>query len=240
MPPLNPIRIAKSLYWISWPVFLFLWAHPVSYRSTRLAIIVLALFIWTLTLLLWWKSKPIRYLCCGVFILVLLVAILPGRNPNPSHLRDRYVRSLLTYEGTKYVWGGENRLGIDCSGLIRRALIISMLQEGLTTGNPGLIRQSYAMRWFDCTANALKNGHRNQTRQLFASPSIHATDHSKLLPGDLAVTADGVHILAYIGNQTWIEADPGGAVKKLHATEDNDWLQIPIVLLRWEILNDPQ
>jgi hypothetical protein len=235
---MNLRAIAKSLFWMAWPVLLFLWAHPVSYRISRIAIIALALFIWTLAFVLWWKSKPIRYVCLGIALGVLLIAILPGRPPNIPRLRDRYVRCLHSYDGTQYVWGGENRLGIDCSGLVRRGFIMALLQEGVTTFNPGLIRQSYLMRWYDCTANALKNGYRAQTRQLFASPSISSTDHSKLRAGDLAVTADGVHILAYIGNEMWIEADPAGSVRQLKASADSEWLGMPVIFLRWKTLND--
>jgi hypothetical protein len=110
------------------------------------------------------------------------------------------------------------------------------LQEGLATLNPGLIRQSYLMRWYDSTANALKDGYRNQTRQLFPAPNIRDLDHTQLQPGDLAATADGVHILAYLGNQTWIEAAPGAKVRTLKPTDPSDWLTTPVVLLRWQTL----
>ncbi|MBI3986575.1 MAG: C40 family peptidase [Lentisphaerae bacterium] len=33
------------------------------------------------------------------------------------------VQCLRRYEGTLYVWGGENRRGIDCSGLVRKKVI---------------------------------------------------------------------------------------------------------------------
>jgi hypothetical protein len=215
---------------------LFLWAHPVSYRTTRLAIAGLAITIWALALLLWWNVKPVRYLCLLFVVAVLILAIVPGRKADAAALRARYTQCLIAYEGTKYVWGGENRLGIDCSGLVRRGMIIALLKEGVATGNPGLIRESYFMRWFDCSANSLKDGYGNQTRQLFETPSIQKLDHSKLQLGDLAATADGVHILAYLGNERWIEADPGGRVLTLSASDENGWLKLPVVLLRWEIL----
>jgi hypothetical protein len=45
------------------------------------------------------------------------------------------------------------------------------------------------------------------------SKSINALDHEKIMPGDLAVTQNGVHVLAYLGERSWIEADP--ACKKV-------------------------
>jgi hypothetical protein len=74
---------------------------------------------------------------------------------------------------------------------------------------------------------------------LFASSSIDETDHSKLQPGDLAVTTDGVHILAYLGNTTWIEADPIlGKVIKVSVPTDNPWFNRPVAFIRWSWLED--
>ena len=56
-------------------------------------------------------------------------------------LRQKYVDSLVRYEGTKYVWDGENRLGIDCSGLVRKGLIDAAVRAGISTWNPRLIRR---------------------------------------------------------------------------------------------------
>jgi len=34
------------------------------------------------------------------------------------------------------------------------------------------------------------------------------SNHATILPGDLAVTESGSHVLAYLGDETWIEAEP--------------------------------
>ncbi|MFN2599036.1 MAG: NlpC/P60 family protein, partial [Pyrinomonadaceae bacterium] len=52
-------------------------------------------------------------------------------------MRRAYIASLESYEGTRYVWGGENSRGIDCSGLVRRGLINADFHEGVVTANPG-------------------------------------------------------------------------------------------------------
>ena len=44
--------------------------------------------------------------------------------------------------------------------------------------------------------------------ELFRSDSVISSDSSRLRPGDLAVTEDGVHVMAFLGDQRWIEADP--------------------------------
>jgi cell wall-associated NlpC family hydrolase len=137
------------------------------------------------------------------------------------------------------VWGGENRLGIDCSGLVRQGLIQANLQQGITTLNPDLVRQGMAMWWFDLSALALRDGERGWTQRLFRSASINAIDRQQLLPGDLAATVDGQHILAYIGRDRWIEADPGYHKVMIEMVPDSDnlWFRVPVYVLRWHQLD---
>ncbi|MFO1522592.1 MAG: hypothetical protein U1G05_11240 [Kiritimatiellia bacterium] len=40
---------------------------------------------------------------------------------------------------------------------------------------------------------------------------INTMDVSALLPGDLAFTRSGAHVLVYFGDGKWIQADPGPA-----------------------------
>jgi len=199
-----------------------------------MAILGLLFAIWGGSLALWWNLRTVRFAGFAIALVLVAVAAWPGRQADIALLRANYVRSLVSYEGTKYVWGGENRLGIDCSGLVRRGLIDASLGQGLKTANPGLIRQSFLMRWFDCSAHALQKEYRGQTHRLFASPSIQQIDPGILQPGDIAVTATGIHTLAYLGDQTWIEADPGaGRVIKVRASGENEWLKMPVDILRW-------
>jgi hypothetical protein len=89
---------------------------------------------------------------------------------------------------------------------------------------------------------ALREGYRDLARPLFSADSINVLDHSRILPGDVAVTADGVHVLAYLGEQTWIEADPAaGRVIRVRApAPDHGWFNVPVVLIRWRQLSaDP-
>ncbi|MGB7521632.1 MAG: hypothetical protein WA896_18540, partial [Spirulinaceae cyanobacterium] len=85
-------------------------------------------------------------------------------------------------------------------------------------------------------AVALRDEYKNYTKQLFLSPSINELNHNRIKPGDLAVTADGVHILAYIGNQTWIEADPNyqQVIKVKIPEPNNPWFNVPIYTLQWQ------
>jgi hypothetical protein len=61
--------------------------------------------------------------------------------------------------------------------------------------------------------------------------------YAGLVPGDLAVTTSGIHILAYAGDEQWIQADPGiGAVATLSGrTADNRWFDTPVTTHRWQL-----
>lgn len=62
--------------------------------------------------------------------------------------------------------------------------------------------------------------------------------YDTLVPGDLAVTNNGVHILAYIGDGQWIQADPSiGKVATLSGrNDDNTWFRVPVTTHRWQML----
>jgi hypothetical protein len=234
----NILRRFVMAFWrVAWIVVIFLWLHPVSYRWTRITILSLFSFLWGASLVLWWRIRLIKFLCGGLALTVLGFAFWPGVAPDKTRLQQAYTKALLSYKGTKYVWGGENHFGIDCSGLVRRGLIDAMLKEGFATWNPGLIRQSFFLRWYDCAAIALQKGYRNQTRNIFSAQAIDKLDLTKLETGDLAVTATGIHILAYVGSGTWIESDPDvGCVITLKSSDNNPWLKEPVEILRWRIL----
>lgn len=57
------------------------------------------------------------------------------------------------------------------------------------------------------------------------------------MPGDMAVTSSGVHVLAYLGERTWIEADPnelqGNRVIRVKTPTRNAWFNMPVHIMRW-------
>jgi len=110
--------------------------------------------------------------------------------------------------------------------------------RGLRNLSPDLVRRSIWLWWHDTTAKEIGQLHAGQTVHLLDAASINALDDARLLPGDLAVTRDGVHIMAYIGEHTWIEADPGvGRVIRVKTpANDNGWFDVPVRIVRWGIL----
>lgn len=102
--------------------------------------------------------------------------------------RKAAVQTALSYVGTPYVWGGESRQGVDCSGLVALALIAAGKRP------PRVSYQQAAM------------GTRVGLNQLRPGDLV-AWDNSPRNPG-----AD--HIALYIGNGKIVEAArPGTAVR---------------------------
>jgi hypothetical protein len=161
-----------------------------------------------------WKRKRIRYLPFVIALLTIVFIFIPGRTGDKGRLRIQYAKCLEKYEGVRYIWGGETTFGIDCSGLVRKGLIDALFYEGIKTFNSALIRNSLFLWWNDCSAKSLKDGYRNFTTPLFDAESVNSIKPGQLETGDIAVTSDGVHVLAYLGDNEWIEADPGN--KKSH------------------------
>jgi hypothetical protein len=226
------------MYLAAW---LFLWLmlsalilYPVSTGTLRALVLLCVYGLWGGALYLFWRRRVVRYALIVATACALAFLALPGGASDESALRSVYVSSLSGYEGTKYVWGGEGKFGIDCSGLVRRGLIDADFKHGLTTMNPKLLRESASMWWHDASAKSLLAGYGDRTKEILSAPSISELDHAQILPGDIAVTTDGLHTLAYVGDETWIEADPNPMrVIKVRATAHNSWLSVPVRIMRW-------
>jgi hypothetical protein len=237
--------LTRRLFWLLWiagiTLLIAIWLHPVSDDRTRLAGAVLFPFLWAFTIGLVWRYRTMRILAVLFTIAAAFFLILPGRsNRDPSILRQDFASSLQRYIGTPYYWGGESPKGIDCSGLMRRGLIDGLFLRGLRSADPGLVRYAIWLWWHDCTAADLGSG-RGDTTRLFTVKSVNSTDLSRLLPGDLAVTTSGAHVIAYLGDRSWIEADPtiGRVIIVKAPSQENPWFSTPMNIVRWNILTDP-
>jgi hypothetical protein len=214
--------------------------NPINNGRGR-ALFLCALAFCLATGVLWSWSRPrVRVVVLLVLALELLLLCLPAREADTVRLRDRYVDCLAGYEGARYVWGGEGILGIDCSGLPRRALRDAMWREGLRSLNAGLLRESIVQWWRDASALALSQGCRGYALPLGTHGTIRGMSYDGLMAGDLAITDSGCHVICYLGSGRWIQADPDiRRVVILDGRRDpNYWFDIPVHVYRWRVLEE--
>lgn len=214
--------------------------NPVNSTLLRLGFLASAGGLWLGLLAVSWKCRPARLALLLVAVGLAVPFALPGRAIDAAALRSDYLRRMAAFEGTRYHWGGEGPRGIDCSGLPRRALRDALFSQGLRRANGRACREFARQWWFDTSAQALGEGYRGNTRPLGLTGTIRTMDYAPLSPGDLAVTDNGLHVLAYAGGGKWIQADPGiGAVATLDGrTADNAWFDMPVTVHRWRLLDE--
>jgi energy-coupling factor transporter transmembrane protein EcfT len=234
----SPRRLLRLLWLLGFALWIFLVLFPISTKITRLAGIIALVLVIAALLALSWRIRLLRLALLVVILLFAVLTLLPGRAPNASLLRLDCARAMQRYEGARYIWGGESFKGIDCSGLVRRGIVDSCFIDGLRMVNPRLLRIGYSIWWHDCTAKDLRDQYLEMTRPIAEATAINAAHESDLQPGDLAVTANGIHILAYLGNNSWIEADPSvGKVIQVKMPSTNPWFNTPVKFMRWRILD---
>jgi hypothetical protein len=212
--------------------------NPVNSTLTRL-LFTGAIFVGWLGLLYFFgRNRIARVFLIGIPVLLALFLALPGRPIDPVKLRSDYLEELRSFEDVPYVWGGESGQGIDCSGLPRRSYRNALLTQAWR-GNSKALLLYLSQWWHDASAKALSEGYRDNTVPLEVTGKMDSMDHSSLQPGDLAVSLGGAHMLVYIGEGKWIQADPGlGKVATLHHQKDkNPWFQGRVTTHRWSIFN---
>ncbi len=226
-------------YWIFlWLVAGVFFLYPINNLFLRIGLLGSLLAVWTGCLFFGFRWKFFRIVFLLLTVSIIGFFFCPGRKYEEEKLRETYVHALQSYEGTRYIWGGENKLGIDCSGLVRAGLIKANFRNGLLTLNPRLLRYALYLWWHDSSAEALGNEYGQQTKHLLAQVSLNDLGQNTILPGDMAVTISGVHIMAFLGDSKWIEADPN--LKKVVIVQvpegNNPWFQESFNIVRWQEL----
>lgn len=215
-----------------------LWLLPIHSKLLCVAILLAFLGMWLGTFLSMKSGGGRRKLFVAISLFAFLLFFIPGDPIDPVELRRDYVERLRGYTGSTYLWGGEAALGIDCSGLPRKSLRDALLSYGLRHGSGPALRAWAEQWWFDTSARAMGQGYRGFTQALRIQGQIAGMDCDALEPGDLAVVDDGSHVLVYLGENAWIQADPQiGSVVILNGRQDqNRWFNRRVTIHRWSLL----
>lgn len=168
-------------------LFLLAWLCPVNALRYRLILCLSGMLVLVLAMRWIWPRRRLRFAAAAFLIAVGALVFSPSRPLDADALRESYVDRLVSYKGVRYLWGGEGRLGIDCSGLPRRALRDALAWRGLVTWNGGLVRESLRQWWFDASAKALAEGHRGYVVPLGNAGTIKEMSYEGLQSGDLAI-----------------------------------------------------
>lgn len=202
-------------------------AWPTPTPAVRVSIVAGVIGVWAFTGFVFWRLWIARILFFAPVALALALAFAPVREPDFADVRQKYVASLLRYDGAPFREGGESAWGVDATGLVRKALLDTLFAEGLRTFNPTLLRGGLALWWHDGDADELVRMVQGKTVRL---NEIQKVSDTRLQPGDLAVPEDQSLVLAYLGDGRWIVADPkAGKV----ATRPSAELTGAFTFLRW-------
>jgi hypothetical protein len=213
--------------------------YPVSTATARNVEIVLPVFLYALGFFAFPKKTRIILYAPPLVVILWLAAgfATGGRETDAAKIRQDYIAAMRDYDGAPYVWGGENGFGIDCSGLIRKGMIRALFRHGIVGLQPSLVRQAFDIWRNDTTAAGLKAGYGGRTEKLFDVKNVNLANDRKFLPGDFMVLEGGQHTMAYIGDHTWIEADPYfQKVVEVKAPADSLWFKKPAAIIRWVVL----
>lgn len=229
-------------------LLLFAWLRPVNNGITRWLIVFGTIGVLTdmvfITDRLWRRKRKLVYIFLLAAVGLIAGLLVPSLSSTPlfARLRNQYVQELRSYEGTRYLWGGENRFGIDCSGLPRKAMRNALVITGLKNGNSDFILSALKNWWFDASAKALSEEYRNCVYPLNVSGTVKDSPTYFLQPGDLAITDDGVHVMIYLSPNEWISADPGqDKVVIEHPSESkNPWFTRPVHFFRFRLFQNAE
>ena len=233
-------RIAPGLWRLSIPLTVVFWYSPYVDFPIRvltwssLAVALLGAVI------VYWHKPSVRWSLLGLYAAVILFLAVPLHHPvDRPALQANYCAALKSYLDCRYVWGGQGYFGVDCSGLVQKGMMDALARQGFTHGDSTLVRQSLSLYWHRTTAKVIGQGFAGRTVPVTTCLMLNTLDYSLLQPGDMAVTAGGDHVMAYLGNRTWIAADPGvGKVTTFTIPEKiNAYFSTPMRIVRWKLLS---
>ncbi len=119
---------AFRVWLAAFPAAIMLWYFPYVDLPIRVATWGAIFVALTGAVFFAWRNHLLRWLLLLVYGAVALFLIWPShREVDRTALRADYCAALRSYLGTRYGWGGQGRLGIDCSGLVQKGMMDALV-----------------------------------------------------------------------------------------------------------------
>jgi NlpC/P60 family len=208
----------------------------IPYRTSliRAGMLTLCCLAWAGLVAVTFQHRVLRIiLIVATTLSVLFFVTNRSGTPDADALRRRFVERLEDYDGVRYLYGGENHRGVDCSGLVRAAMIRALADRGLASLDSAMLRSAFTLWWHDTNAIQLGKGANGLTLPIGDGSPMPMRAAQNLRPGDLAVTTSGSHVLAYLGDQRWIEADPDVARVQIVDLRTSRIADQEVLLVTW-------
>ena len=211
-------------------LFLFIacWFYPVNSFLSRVTLLAVFLLFWLSPYIAGVRHKKFILGHITFTLLLFISPFLLIEKKSTVNLKSLYIKNLESFESVAYYWGGENIIGIDCSGLPRKSMMNACFYSGA-------FRKAIELWWYDSSARALKENYRNYTSKVTSFSSLRNVDYSQIKAGDMAVTASGAHVIVYLGEEKWIQADPeqGRVIIEDPYTTKSGWFDVSVSVVRW-------
>jgi cell wall-associated NlpC family hydrolase len=100
--------------------------------------------------------------------------------------------------------------------------------------SPAHLRRALHLWLRDQGASNFENNAPIEGKRIVTLPSIKGRTPKTILPGDLAIVGDGIHVLLYLGENRWIQADPSSSTVHEDDTSNGQisWFNGKAVILR--------
>ena len=94
------------------------------------------------------------------------------------------------------------------------------------------------MWWWDSSAKAMSEGYRGLTSDTGVHGVLKDLEEARLEAGDLAVTQGGAHVIIYLGDGSWIQADPKPMKVVISGARhaESAWFDLEVRVQRWSML----
>ncbi|HAN09867.1 MAG TPA: hypothetical protein DCP90_04555 [Clostridiales bacterium] len=207
----------SSLGWVTvWQIIITLMVvvfliliHPVPERLSKHLVIGSFVVSWLIIVFKLWNNYFTRavVIIATVFIFVTYY----GSNKvivSDELIRLSYIENLKNYENTNYMSGGENRIGIDSSGLIRRPMIDTFIEMGFKTKNMQYIRMALSIWMDDYAISDIYNNYKGMYIDILKFCSICEITDKNIKSGDILIYDNYSQVYIYLGNNEWIEVNP--------------------------------